>query len=83
MNALLARVLRVLIRGYQVLISPVLPPMCRFTPTCSNYALDALRLHGALYGSWLTTRRLLRCHPFHPGGADPVPLPGSSDHHAH
>lgn len=67
------RVLMALVRGYRVAISPWLPPSCRFEPTCSAYALDALELHGAWQGSWLTLRRLLRCHPFHRGGFDPVP----------
>jgi putative membrane protein insertion efficiency factor len=61
------------VRGYQVAISPALPPSCRFYPSCSQYALEALRRHGALRGSWLAARRLVRCHPFNPGGYDPVP----------
>ena len=66
-------VLTGLIRGYQRLISPLLPPSCRFHPSCSQYALEAVTRHGALRGSWLAARRLARCHPFHPGGYDPVP----------
>jgi len=62
-----------LIRGYQVIVSPLLPPSCRFTPSCSQYALEAVNRHGALRGGWLAVRRLARCHPFHPGGFDPVP----------
>jgi uncharacterized protein len=62
-----------LIRGYQALVSPLLPPSCRFTPSCSQYALEAVTRHGALRGTWLAARRLARCHPFHPGGFDPVP----------
>ncbi len=61
------------IRGYQLLISPVLPPSCRFFPSCSEYARQAVSKHGAGKGSWLSFRRLMRCHPFHPGGHDPVP----------
>ncbi|QVQ50505.1 membrane protein insertion efficiency factor YidD [Spiractinospora alimapuensis] len=70
---LAARVLIVPVRGYQRFISPVLPPTCRFYPSCSAYAVQALRAHGALRGLWLTVRRLARCHPFHKGGLDPVP----------
>lgn len=66
-------VLMAAIRGYQRWISPTLPPACRFTPSCSQYALEAVTKHGALKGSWLTARRLSRCHPFHAGGHDPVP----------
>lgn len=62
-----------LIRAYQLVISPALPPACRFTPTCSQYALEAIRRHGAARGSWLALRRLARCHPFNPGGFDAVP----------
>jgi hypothetical protein len=62
-----------LITLYQKLISPVLPPSCRYYPTCSQYAKDALQKHGFLKGSYLAARRILRCHPFHEGGYDPVP----------
>ena len=65
--------LRFLITLYQRLVSPLLPPACRFHPSCSRYASEALLVHGAVRGSWLTVRRLSRCHPFHPGGLDPVP----------
>jgi uncharacterized protein len=65
-------VLVFLIRVYQRLISPLLPPSCRFTPTCSEYAAEAIKKHGAVRGLYLAVRRLLRCHPFHPGGYDPV-----------
>ncbi len=67
------RLLAGLIRGYQLVISPALPPSCRFHPSCSQYALEAVSRHGALRGTWLAARRLVRCHPFHPGGYDPVP----------
>ncbi len=62
-----------LVTVYRRLVSPLLPPACRFHPSCSEYALGALRRHGALRGSWLALRRLARCHPFHEGGIDPVP----------
>ena len=62
-----------LVRAYRYLLSPWVGDACRFQPTCSQYALDALAEHGALKGTWLTVRRLGRCHPFHPGGLDPVP----------
>jgi putative membrane protein insertion efficiency factor len=62
-----------LIRLYQATLSPHLPPSCRFYPTCSNYGFDAIRKYGALKGGWMTIGRLMRCHPFHPGGYDPVP----------
>jgi hypothetical protein len=65
--------LRLLIRGYQLIISPMLGPRCRFHPSCSNYALEAIEQHGAARGAWLALRRLSRCHPLHPGGYDPVP----------
>jgi uncharacterized protein len=62
-----------IIRAYQVLISPLFPSSCRFAPTCSQYAAEALSRHGFWRGLGLTLRRLARCHPFHPGGWDPVP----------
>lgn len=62
-----------LISGYRRFVSPLLGPRCRFYPSCSAYALEAIQLHGAGRGSWLAVRRLGRCHPFHPGGLDPVP----------
>ncbi|HEV8557952.1 MAG TPA: membrane protein insertion efficiency factor YidD [Actinophytocola sp.] len=68
-----ARPLLFLVRFYRSWISPVLPPSCRFEPSCSAYALEALTTHGALRGTWLSIRRLLRCGPWHPGGYDPVP----------
>ena len=68
-----ARVLMALITGYRRFISPLLGARCRFAPSCSAYALDAVREHGALRGTWLAVRRIGRCHPFNPGGFDPVP----------
>jgi uncharacterized protein len=62
-----------LLRCYKRFLSPLLPPMCRFEPTCSVYAMHAVEKYGFLRGVWLGTRRLLRCHPFNPGGWDPVP----------
>jgi putative membrane protein insertion efficiency factor len=61
------------IRLYQILVSPLLPPSCRFYPSCSEYAIVAIRTHGVLRGTWLGLKRLGRCHPFHPGGVDFVP----------
>lgn len=62
-----------LIRLYQRYISPLTPPTCRFQPTCSNYAFEAISEYGVIKGTWLGTKRILKCHPFHPGGYDPVP----------
>ena len=62
-----------LVRAYQVILGPLMGGSCRFEPSCSNYALEALERHGLLRGSWLTLRRLLRCHPFGAYGPDPVP----------
>jgi putative membrane protein insertion efficiency factor len=67
------RFLRFLIRGYQLAVRPLIGPCCRFHPSCSHYALEAIERHGAARGSWLALRRLARCHPFHPGGIDEVP----------
>jgi putative membrane protein insertion efficiency factor len=67
------RILILLIQGYRYLFSPWLGNHCRFYPSCSHYAQEAVCTHGALRGSWLTLRRLGRCHPWHPGGVDPVP----------
>ena len=66
-------VLKFLSRGYQLAISPLLGPRCRFYPSCSHYAMEAIETHGALRGTWLTIKRISRCHPFHEGGFDPVP----------
>ncbi len=62
-----------IIKFYKYFISPLLGDRCRFYPSCSSYSLEALQLHGAIIGSYLTLKRLLRCHPFHEGGIDPVP----------
>ncbi len=62
-----------MIRGYQITLSPLLPPACRFYPTCSQYMLEAVQRYGAVRGGWLGLKRVGRCHPFHPGGYDPVP----------
>ncbi len=70
---MIRRALILLVKAYKRFISPLLPPACRFYPTCSVYAVEALERHGALRGTWLAIRRLGRCHPFHPGGIDPVP----------
>jgi putative membrane protein insertion efficiency factor len=72
-GGLTARLLRGTVRFYQLAISPMLPPRCRFYPTCSAYAIEALTEHGALRGSLLTVQRLCRCHPFGGQGYDPVP----------
>ncbi|WP_420489748.1 membrane protein insertion efficiency factor YidD [Neobacillus drentensis] len=61
------------IRFYQIVISPIKPPTCRFYPTCSHYGLEAIQRFGAFKGGWLTLKRILKCHPFHSGGLDPVP----------
>ena len=66
-------ILAFLVRLYQAMVSPLLPPACRFEPTCSDYMRSALLAHGLFRGLWLGMRRLLRCHPGHPGGYDPVP----------
>jgi uncharacterized protein len=68
-----AWVLMALITGYRRFIGPMFGPRCRFAPSCSAYALEAIREHGALRGTWLAVRRIGRCHPFNPGGFDPVP----------
>ena len=70
---MLKKVFIALIRFYQIVISPLKPPTCRFYPTCSHYGLEAVQRFGALKGGWLTIKRILKCHPFYPGGVDPVP----------
>ena len=74
----MSRLLLVLIAGYRRWLSPLLGPRCRFSPSCSAYAADAIHQHGATRGGWLALRRIGRCHPFHPGGLDPVPPPRSA-----
>ncbi|MET3999573.1 membrane protein insertion efficiency factor YidD [Marinobacterium sp. MBR-109] len=69
----LKKVLILLVRGYQLLLSPFLGNNCRFYPSCSSYMIEAIEVHGVLKGLWLGTRRILRCHPYHDGGLDPVP----------
>ncbi|EGQ21471.1 membrane protein insertion efficiency factor YidD [Sporosarcina newyorkensis] len=71
---MLKKVLLLGIRFYQKFISPMFPPSCRFYPTCSHYGVEAIETHGALKGSWLAVKRILKCHPFHEGGFDPVPM---------
>ncbi|MBX9600826.1 MAG: membrane protein insertion efficiency factor YidD [Bryobacteraceae bacterium] len=70
------RIIIILLESYRRFLSPALPPACRFHPTCSKYMLQAVQEHGALRGTGIGLRRLLRCHPFHPGGFDPVPGSG-------
>lgn len=73
----------ILIRFYQRFISPWLPPSCRFEPSCSQYGYQAIERYGVLRGGWLALKRIARCHPFHPGGYDPVPdLPGRAQRSA-
>ena len=70
--------LRALIRAYQLLLSPLLLPSCRYLPSCSDYAAEAIATHGAARGCWLALRRLVRCHPWGGSGYDPVPPPGDT-----
>lgn len=78
--------LRIAIRAYQLLISPLIPQSCRYLPSCSAYAAEAVELHGPAKGTWLAARRLLRCHPWGGSGYDPVPRPehrGCRHRHSH
>ncbi|MBO0960289.1 membrane protein insertion efficiency factor YidD [Neobacillus sp. MM2021_6] len=70
---MLKKIFLAIIRFYQVAISPIKPPTCRFYPTCSHYGFEAVQRFGAVKGGWLAIKRILKCHPFHPGGFDPVP----------
>lgn len=82
---MLAKVFMKFIRFYQVVISPLKPPTCRFYPTCSHYGFEAVKRFGALRGGWLTVKRILKCHPLHPGGLDFVPeeWPSKKKKHQH
>jgi len=73
MKNVIKKIMLAAICGYQKFISPCLPKTCRFLPTCSAYCYQAIEKYGPLKGSWLGIRRILKCHPFHPGGYDPVP----------
>jgi putative membrane protein insertion efficiency factor len=73
MTAVLSTALRALLRGYQLVVSPLVGPACRYAPSCSEYAREAIEVHGPARGSWLAIRRLCRCHPFGGSGFDPVP----------
>jgi putative membrane protein insertion efficiency factor len=73
LRSLAVALLVLVIRAYQFALSPFLGSACRFAPSCSEYAIEAVRRHGPLQGSWMGARRIARCHPFHPGGLDPVP----------
>lgn len=69
----MSRLLILCVRFYQIFISPLKPPTCRFYPTCSAYAIEAIQKKGPVKGTWLAMKRIAKCHPFHPGGYDPVP----------
>lgn len=73
MISVLAKIMLSIIKVYQKVISPLTPPTCRFYPTCSHYGVEAIKRFGAFKGGWLTIKRISKCHPFHPGGMDPVP----------
>lgn len=73
MRRLPGRAVILVVRGYQKILSPLLPPSCRFVPSCSAYAITSIERHGLFRGGWLAVRRVARCHPWNPGGWDPVP----------
>lgn len=73
MQKIMTTILVALVKGYQLALSPFFGQQCRFTPTCSQYAIEALQAHGSVKGVWLTLKRVLRCHPWHAGGHDPIP----------
>lgn len=79
----MSRVLLAVLAVYKRFISPLLGPRCRFAPSCSEYAVHAIRTHGAVRGSWLAMKRVGRCHPFNPGGHDPVPPRAGATTHPH
>lgn len=72
-GTILSKIMIALIRGYQIFISPLFPPTCRFYPTCSTYFIQALKKYGPIKGTYLGVKRILKCHPGHPGGYDPLP----------
>ncbi len=74
LRSVLVKLLSSVVWAYRLVLRPWLPPLCRYTPSCSEYALQALQVHGPVRGMWLATTRICRCHPFHAGGYDPVPL---------
>jgi len=78
---MLSKILVVLLKGYQWAISPLFGANCRFYPTCSQYAIEAVQEYGPFSGSWLSLKRLFKCHPYHPGGYDPLPGEQITEHH--
>lgn len=78
-SSTLGTILKILIKFYQRLISPLFPAKCRFFPSCSEYAIEAIEIHGSLKGGWLSLKRIFKCHPLSEGGFDPVPNPSQSN----